>query len=143
MCNHVLQVPQKRSPLSSSHVAVLSALPGYPAALSAFVSQPPKQNDVLQDLLCGQLGEMFTGNVLYQHLGIQVRPWATVWVMGVYYGWGMMWLVLPFGVAKPEVVEPPGVLEFLDVVASTKDHFLVLEVGDRHRRIAASHRLFC
>jgi len=51
------------------------ATPGYPAAFSAFVPQPPKQNDVLQDLLCGQLGEMFTGNVLYQRLGI---PWDTV-----------------------------------------------------------------
>ena len=49
---------------------------GYPAALSAFVQQP-RQDDVLQDLLCGQLGEMFTGNVLYQSLGI-LGPGGTV-----------------------------------------------------------------
>lgn len=42
---------------------------GYPAAWSAFAPQPRKHSDLLQDLLCGQLGEMFTGNVLYQRHG--------------------------------------------------------------------------
>lgn len=51
---------------------------GYPAAFSAFVPQPPKQNDVLQDLLCGQLGEMFTGNVLYQ-----IIFWFLKWETGI------------------------------------------------------------
>eukprot|EP00435_Cladocopium_sp_Y103_P064230 s351_g25.t3 len=51
---------------------------GYPAAFSSFLRQPPKESDVLQDLLCGQLGEMFTGNVLYQ-----IIFWFLKWETGI------------------------------------------------------------
>jgi len=51
---------------------------GYPAAFSAFVTQPPKQSDILQDLFCGQLGEMFTGNILYQ-----IIFWFLKWETGI------------------------------------------------------------
>eukprot|EP00438_Fugacium_kawagutii_P002135 Skav218485 [mRNA] locus=scaffold538:1217737:1220325:+ [translate_table: standard] len=51
---------------------------GYPAAWSAFAPQPAKHSDLLQDLLCGQLGEMFTGNVLYQ-----IIFWFLKWETGI------------------------------------------------------------
>jgi len=51
---------------------------GYPAALSAFLPEPLLAADVTRELWCCRVGEMFTGNVLYQ-----IVFWILRWETGI------------------------------------------------------------
>ena len=96
---------------------------GYPAAFSAFVTQPPKQSDILQDLFCGQLGEMFTGNILYQHLVMDPKRCWQRFTLG------------------SRLLSTHGQGFSFAPKSETEDHFLVSEVGDWHRYTTSPHRL--
>ncbi|CAK9013032.1 unnamed protein product [Durusdinium trenchii] len=59
-------------------LSVQYQLRGQEASLSAFLVNPVKQTDIMQDVQCGRIGEMFTGNILYQ-----IIFWLLQWETGI------------------------------------------------------------
>lgn len=54
---------------SALWLSVRYHLEGYPASLSAFLVSPVRDADISRDLQTCHIGEMFTGNILYQPHG--------------------------------------------------------------------------
>ncbi|CAE7030130.1 CLPB [Symbiodinium natans] len=51
---------------------------GNPASLACFLLEPPRPVDVTRELWCCRIGEMFTGNILYQSIF-----WLLRWETGI------------------------------------------------------------
>ena len=72
MCVWLPCTTSKLQLVAASCTHLQKTQPGYPAALSAFLQPAPPVEALENDRLCCQVGELFTGNILYQRLGTDI-----------------------------------------------------------------------